>query len=63
MRAQFENSRLAEQFGTSIVKYNEIAIKILKKISFIFISSNNISILRIFEASNDDLMSSQYFLN
>lgn len=54
MLAYFENSRSAEQFGTDIIKYNQIAIKILRKISFIFISSNNSSILCIFEVSNDD---------
>jgi len=29
MRANFENARSAEQFATGIVKYNQIAIKIL----------------------------------
>jgi len=58
MRAHFENSRLAKQFGTGIVKYNQIAIKILGKISFIFISSNHSSILCIFEASNGGLLNS-----
>jgi len=27
MRAEFENARLAEQFGIGLVKYNQIAIK------------------------------------
>lgn len=63
MRANFENTRSAEQFTTGFVKYNRIAIKILGNTFFIFVSSNYSNILCTLEASNGGLLRFQYSLN
>lgn len=64
MRTYFENARLAEQFFMGIVNYySQTAVRILEKISFIFLSLDHSNILCTFEASNIGLPRSQYFLN